>query len=357
MSDYWSKTGELFKTIIEKPKMTEKFLKKPPPKYIYDMIMNTMKATGFPKGLFTDEEMDPKFFESDPRNKIEIFQKVIDISKIVTNENFEIKCTNILKGEEPDKTNYFLQMFFKAATNGKDNSKFIQKYLDHKRKKAEEKKKKEAEASQSKQEAPKKQEPQREQQEKKQIVSQPVNQTKKAPKGIISENDDKEPEMTSNDKDLSSETKIKKGTGMKFEKHIFMHDSVMDEDGKKEQPKTKVSKVDLEAIKTHVQEITKNSNPIGKIVEFIGDDIDMMNKELQNWIKESKSYKERYDEEIKKSDETLLPLQNELLELEDSIRDEQMQIKSIKSRLIKNEKIIQNLITNVISFKNDQATN
>ena len=357
MSDYWSKTGELFKTIIEKPKMTEKFLKKPPPKYIYDMIMNTMKATGFPKGLFTDEEMDPKFFESDPRNKIEIFQKVIDISKIVTNENFEIKCTNILKGEEPDKTNYFLQMFFKAATNGKDNSKFIQKYLDHKRKKAEERKKKEAEASQSKQEAPKKQEPQREQQEKKQIVSQPVNQTKKAPKGIISENDDKEPEMTSNDKDLSSETKIKKGTGMKFEKHIFMHDSVMDEDGKKEQTKTKVSKVDLEAIKTHVQEITKNSNPIGKIVEFIGDDIDMMNKELQNWIKESKSYKERYDEEIKKSDETLLPLQNELLELEDSIRDEQMQIKSIKSRLIKNEKIIQNLITNVISFKNDQATN
>ena len=357
MSDYWSKTGELFKTIIEKPKMTEKFLKKPPPKYIYDMIMNTMKATGFPKGLFTDEEMDPKFFESDPRNKIEIFQKVIDISKIVTNENFEIKCTNILKGEEPDKTNYFLQMFFKAATNGKDNSKFIQKYLDHKRKKAEEKKKKEAEASQSKQEAPKKQEPQREQQEKKQIVSQPVNQTKKAPKGIISENDDREPEMTSNDKDLSSETKIKKGTGMKFEKHIFMHDSVMDEDGKKEQTKTKVSKVDLEAIKTHVQEITKNSNPIGKIVEFIGDDIDMMNKELQNWIKESKSYKERYDEEIKKSDETLLPLQNELLELEDSIRDEQMQIKSIKSRLIKNEKIIQNLITNVISFKNEQATN
>ena len=56
---------------------------------------------------------------------------------------------------------------------------------------------------------------------------------------------------------------------------------------------------------------------------------------------------------MKKSDETLLPLQNELLELEDSIRDEQTQIKAIKSRLIKNEKIIQNLITNVISFKSE----
>ena len=80
-----------------------------------------------------------------------------------------------------------------------------------------------------------------------------------------------------------------------------------------------------------------------------------MNKELANWIKDNKVYKDRYDDEMKKSDETLLPLQNELLELEDSIRDEQTQIKAIKSRLIKNEKIIQNLITNVISFKSEQS--
>ena len=31
MSDYWSKTGELFGKLIEKPKMHEKLLKKPPP--------------------------------------------------------------------------------------------------------------------------------------------------------------------------------------------------------------------------------------------------------------------------------------------------------------------------------------
>ena len=135
MSDYWSKTGELFGKLIDKPKMHEKLLKKPPPKYIYDIVMNTMKKTGFPKGLFTSQEEDVKFFESDARHKLEILQKVIDITKIVTNENFEIKCSNILKGEEPNKTNYFLQKFYEAATNGNDNSKFIQKYLDHKNKK------------------------------------------------------------------------------------------------------------------------------------------------------------------------------------------------------------------------------
>lgn len=43
--------------------MAEKFLVKPPPRYVYDIIMNTMSATGFPKGLFSEEEMNVKFFE------------------------------------------------------------------------------------------------------------------------------------------------------------------------------------------------------------------------------------------------------------------------------------------------------
>ena len=142
MADYWSETGKLFGSLIQKPKMTEKLLKKPPPKYIYDIILNTMSKTGFPKGLFTAEEEDHKYFESDAHHKLDILQKAIDITKIVMNENFDIKCTNILKGEQPEKTNYFLQLFFKAATNGKDNSALIQKYLEKKNKKEEKKRRK-----------------------------------------------------------------------------------------------------------------------------------------------------------------------------------------------------------------------
>ena len=140
MADYWTETGKCFSSLIEKPKMTEKLLKKPPPKYIYDIILNTMKKTNFPKGLLTDQEMDHKYFEADPHHKLAILQKVIDITRIVMSENFDIKTTNILKGEQPEKTNYFLQMFYKAATNGKDNSPLIQKYLENQSKKETKKK-------------------------------------------------------------------------------------------------------------------------------------------------------------------------------------------------------------------------
>lgn len=313
MSDYWSETGKLFGSLIEKPKMAEKLLKRPPPKYIYDIIMNTMKKTGFPKGLFTSEEEDVKYFEADAKHKSDIIQKVIDITKIITNENFDIKVTSILKGEQCDKTNYFLRAFYNAATNGKDNSKYIEKYLEHKSKKEKKEEK-----------APSKAEPAKAKKKK----------------------DDDEDDDAKKDDGI----KLTSGTGMKLESRIFKHDITGE---KKEEKQSKVSNVDLEVIKESVQNITKNCNPIGKIMEFLSDDIEGMNKELLNWIKENKSYKEKYDDEIKKSDETLLPLQNELLELEDAIRDEMMQIKSIKSRLIKNEKIIHNLITNVISFKSE----
>jgi len=333
MADYWSETGKMFGSLIEKPKMTEKLLKKPPPKYIYDIILNTMKKTGFPKGLFTAEEEDHKYFEADAHHKLDILQKAIDITKIVMNENFEIKCTNILKGEQPDKTNYFLQLFYKAATNGKDNSPLIQKYLEKKNKK--EQKKEEATM------------PANFGNENKQSNEPAIKMGK--PKGMISEGGD---DVDAGESNPTDSIKIGGGIGMKLDKRIFVHEDLTE--SRSEVKKPKVDHVDLEAIKEYVQQITKSCNPLGKLVDILGDDIDSMNKELAMWIKDNKIYKDKYDDEMKKSDETLLPLQNELLELEDSIRDEQTQIKAIKSRLIKNEKIIQNLITNVISFKSEQ---
>ena len=334
MADYWTETGKMLGSLIEKPKMTEKLLKKPPPKYIYDIILNTMKKTNFPKGLLTDQEMDHKYFEADPHHKLAILQKVVDITRIVVNENFDIKCSNILKGEQPDKTNYFLQMFYKAATNGNDNTPLIQKYLE----------------TQNKKETKKKTEPEMPNnfgKETKPKVEKPMKIEK--PKGVIDEDGD---DVGNEEGNKMGNIKIGGGIGMKMDKRIFVHEDLTE--SRAEGKKVRVDNVDLESVKEYVQQITKNCNPLGKLVDSLWDDIESMNKELTNWINENKKFKDRYDEELKKSDETLLPLQNELLELEDSIRDEQTQIKAIKSRLIKNEKIIQNLITNVISFKSDQ---
>jgi TRAF3-interacting protein 1 len=87
--------ADLFGKLFDKPRMTERLLVKPPPKYIYEMIISTLAKTGFPKDLFSEDELNPTFFDADVKNKLEIFQKTIDITKIVNSDNFEIDAKKI----------------------------------------------------------------------------------------------------------------------------------------------------------------------------------------------------------------------------------------------------------------------
>ena len=137
MSQSWQKTQSLFSKLITEPPLVEKFLKRPSPRYIFTMVINTMKKTGFPKGLFTPEEENIEYFSADINHKKAFFYKLIDITKIVTKNNIDINVENILKGLEEEKTNIFLQDFYLAATNNINNTNtelIIKQYLNDKNK-------------------------------------------------------------------------------------------------------------------------------------------------------------------------------------------------------------------------------
>lgn len=52
----------MFGSLFEKPKMTEKLLCRPPFKFIFDIIMETQKATKFAKGLYNEEESQGAYY-------------------------------------------------------------------------------------------------------------------------------------------------------------------------------------------------------------------------------------------------------------------------------------------------------
>ena len=78
---------------------------------------------------------------------------------------------------------------------------------------------------------------------------------------------------------------------------------------------------DIESIKSYIHEICSNANPISKLIDYLPEDIESMNKELSHWKSEAARYTEQYEEEIKKSEEIIFPLEKEYLELEETIRD------------------------------------
>lgn len=109
----WQKTKDLFSKIITDPPLIEKYLKRPPPKYIFKLIINTMKKSGFPKGLFSPEEETMEYFMAEINHRKQIFKKIIDITKIVTKINLDIDIENILKGMKQIKQIYYYKIFIK----------------------------------------------------------------------------------------------------------------------------------------------------------------------------------------------------------------------------------------------------
>ena len=93
MSDFWKPTAELYEQLFEKPKMTEKLLSKPPFRYLHDIFLATMQATGFGDGIYTEAELDSKAnHEKDA--KMSILSKMITLTEMVIGEKIDVKPSN-----------------------------------------------------------------------------------------------------------------------------------------------------------------------------------------------------------------------------------------------------------------------
>ena len=111
------------------------------------------------------------------------------------------------------------------------------------------------------------------------------------------------------------------------------------------------SEQDIEFMKKAIQVLCQSTNPLGKSIDFVTDDIDSMSKEYEHWKKESQSCQQQLAEQQKITEEVLQPLQDQLAELEEKIREQTAKVNSIKSQIMTNDITVQNLLFSVISSK------
>ncbi|XP_023706076.1 TRAF3-interacting protein 1 isoform X3 [Cryptotermes secundus] len=107
------RTQDTLGKYIKKPPLTEKLLKKPPFRFLHDIIKAVIRETGFLQGLFSAEELSNETIK-DRDSKIAFLQKVIDAVKVITGTNLTVRPAKIIAGHEPSKTNELLQAIGKA---------------------------------------------------------------------------------------------------------------------------------------------------------------------------------------------------------------------------------------------------
>jgi TRAF3-interacting protein 1 len=98
--------------------------------------------------------------------------------------------------------------------------------------------------------------------------------------------------------------------------------------GEKAQTGGAFTEQDIEFMKKAIQVLCQSTNPLGKSIDFVTDDIESMNKEYDHWTKESKSCQVQLIEQQKITEEVVKPLQDELAEIEEKIREQTSMWKS-----------------------------
>lgn len=77
--------------------MTEKLLAKPPFKYIFDIITETTKKTGFGNGLYEGDELKADFY-GEKNRKITYLQKIISLVEAMSGEKVAANPQKIVAG-------------------------------------------------------------------------------------------------------------------------------------------------------------------------------------------------------------------------------------------------------------------
>ncbi|XP_061774441.1 TRAF3-interacting protein 1 isoform X3 [Nerophis ophidion] len=123
-------------------------------------------------------------------------------------------------------------------------------------------------------------------------------------------------------------------------------ESVSEEERKKEQD---LVTREIERLRASIQSVCQSALPLGKIMDYVQEDIDAMQAELQSWRKENKEHAQALQQEQRATDRALEPLKAELYELDQMIKDYQDKICTVRSNILRNEEKIQKKLAGIIS--------
>ncbi|GFH51752.1 esterase-like activity of phytase family protein [Chaetoceros tenuissimus] len=110
-----SETQHTLQQIFSKPKCTEKLLRRPPLRYLADVVRATIAKKGFPAKYYSKEEFD---FENKDA-KLAFLEKLFHLVGVCQGKKVQVKASSIIAGVEVVDTLQLLNSFGKIALDEK----------------------------------------------------------------------------------------------------------------------------------------------------------------------------------------------------------------------------------------------
>jgi len=104
----------------------------------------------------------------------------------------------------------------------------------------------------------------------------------------------------------------------------------------------------VQSLREEIQKLVKATNPLGKCIEYIQEDLENMEKEYRMWKTDASSYGNKLDAQSNNTESSLVPLQQELIEHTEKSENLTAQINRVKASILHNDMTIHNLLRGVV---------
>ncbi|KAF7280000.1 hypothetical protein GWI33_006516 [Rhynchophorus ferrugineus] len=99
-------------------------------------------------------------------------------------------------------------------------------------------------------------------------------------------------------------------------------------------------------LRSLIQSLTRTANPLGKLLNYLHEDLDAMHNELQTWTNTKKQLYAEIEKQKKLTMESSKPLAEKLEHLRQEIRKQEKEIVVVRGNILKNERRIADLLGN-----------
>lgn len=113
---------------------------------------------------------------------------------------------------------------------------------------------------------------------------------------------------------------------------------------KNEKTVIRLANRDIEKLKQSIQSLSQCANPLGKVLDYLQEDIDAMLSELRSWQEEYKHNMAILEKSRNTIDHDLEPYKAELNILDSDINEQLEKISISKANLIRNEERLQKMV-------------
>ncbi|XP_010711513.1 TRAF3-interacting protein 1 isoform X2 [Meleagris gallopavo] len=104
---------------------------------------------------------------------------------------------------------------------------------------------------------------------------------------------------------------------------------------------------EMEKFRDSIQTLCRSAFTLGRIMDYVQEDMDAMKNELQMWRHENRQHAEALQKEQSITDSAVEPLKAELVELDQLIEDQQDKIRAVKASILKNEDKIRRMVLSI----------